>query len=177
MTLQFTAGFASGAPPGTYTSEGEARSWTGYGSTFTEGDVEGQATMTIDPPDLRLGDASWITHAIGMSQGSGWSKTSGGEPFFSFEVEVLNTGNETVGTFKVGLLYLDGNPVGIDVGLFWTGSEWDIDADETTATGAELRERITAAWEAEPPERAWEMPSLEALLEEKYLNREWIERF
>ena len=42
---------------------------------------------------------------------------------------------------------------------------------------AELRERIAAAWEAEPPERAWEMPSLEALLEEKYLNREWIERF
>jgi hypothetical protein len=76
-----------------------------------------------------------------MSQGSGWSKTSGGEPFFSFEVEVLNTGTETVGTFKVGLLYLDLNPVGVDVGLFWTGSEWDIDADETTATGAELRER------------------------------------
>ena len=42
---------------------------------------------------------------------------------------------------------------------------------------AELRERIAAAWEAEPPERAWEMPPLEALLEEKYLNREWIERF
>ncbi|MCH2440267.1 MAG: hypothetical protein MK220_02940, partial [Candidatus Poseidoniia archaeon] len=50
-------------------------------------------------------------------------------------------GTETVGTFKVGLLYLDLNPVGVDVGLFWTGSEWDIDADETTATGAELRER------------------------------------
>ena len=41
----------------------------------------------------------------------------------------------------------------------------------------ELRERIAAAWEAEPPERAWVMPPLEALLEEKYLNREWIERF
>ena len=78
-----------------------------------------------------------------MSAGanSGWSKTSGGEPHFSFEVEVLNSGTETVGTFKVGLLYLDGNPVGVDVGLFWTGSEWDIDTDETSATGAELRER------------------------------------
>ena len=100
--------------------------WTDYGSTFTEGDVEGQATMTIDPPDLKLGDASWITHAIGMSTGanSGWSKTSGGEPHFSFEVEVLNSGTETVGTFKVGLLYLDGNPVGVDVCLFRTKAAW-----------------------------------------------------
>ena len=141
VNVEITVGFASWAPPGTYTIQADARSWTDYGNTFTEGDVEGQATMTIDPPDLRLGESSWITHAIGMSQGSGWSKTSGGEAFFSFEVEVLNTGTETVGTFKVGLLYLDLNPVGVDVGLFWTGSEWDIDADETTATGAELRER------------------------------------
>ncbi|SVA05341.1 uncharacterized protein METZ01_LOCUS58195 [marine metagenome] len=143
VNVQITVGFATWAPPGTYTIQADARSWTDYGSTFTEGDVEGQATMTIDPPDLKLGDASWITHAIGMSAGanSGWSKTSGGEPHFSFEVEVLNSGTETVGTFKVGLLYLDGNPVGVDVGLFWTGSEWDIDTDETSATGAELRER------------------------------------
>ena len=42
---------------------------------------------------------------------------------------------------------------------------------------AELRERIATVWEAEPAARTWEMPSLEALLEEKYLNREWIERF
>ena len=42
---------------------------------------------------------------------------------------------------------------------------------------AELRERITSAWKAEPVERDWTMPPLDALLEEKCLIREWIERF
>ena len=43
--------------------------------------------------------------------------------------------------------------------------------------GAELRQRITASWKASPPADGWRPPSLETLLEEKYLNREWIERF
>ena len=43
--------------------------------------------------------------------------------------------------------------------------------------GTELRQRIAASWEASPPASDWRPPSLETLLEEKYLNREWIERF
>ena len=43
--------------------------------------------------------------------------------------------------------------------------------------GAELRQRIAASWDASPPASGWRPPSLETLLEEKYLNREWIERF
>ena len=43
--------------------------------------------------------------------------------------------------------------------------------------GAELRQRIAASWKASPPTSGWRPPSLETLLEEKYLNREWIERF
>jgi lipoate-protein ligase A len=41
----------------------------------------------------------------------------------------------------------------------------------------ELRQRIASAWETSCPESEWRPPPLDALLEEKYLNREWIERF
>ena len=143
VNVEITVGFAVWAVPGTYTIQADGRSWTDYGSTSTEGDVDGQATMTIDPPDLRLGEASWNTHAIGSSQGGSWSKTSGEEPYFNFKVEVLNTGTETVGTFKVGLVYLDLNPVGVHVGLFWTGSEWAIDADATSERQVESAYLLT----------------------------------
>ena len=42
---------------------------------------------------------------------------------------------------------------------------------------AALRERIAAAWDAVGAAENWEPPGLEALLEKKYRNREWIERF
>ncbi len=42
---------------------------------------------------------------------------------------------------------------------------------------ASLRERLISAWDAVPTEIGWELPSLDELLETKYCNPEWIERF
>jgi hypothetical protein len=52
--------------------------------------------------------------------------------------EVLNSGTETVGSFKVGLLDFEGNPLGVQVGLRWNNG-WEIDGTKTTATGAEIK--------------------------------------
>jgi hypothetical protein len=52
--------------------------------------------------------------------------------------EVVNTGTETVGTFKVGLLNIAGNPLGIQVGLRWTSAGWEIDETETSAANAKF---------------------------------------
>jgi len=43
--------------------------------------------------------------------------------------------------------------------------------------GTELRQRIATAWEVAPSPSDWRPPALDKLLEEKYRNREWIERF
>ena len=42
---------------------------------------------------------------------------------------------------------------------------------------ASLRARIASAWDALPPGQAWKPPTLDGLLESKYRNRKWIERF
>ena len=42
---------------------------------------------------------------------------------------------------------------------------------------ATLRERIRNAWNTVPVQESWQAPGLETLLEEKYCNPEWIERF
>ena len=63
-------------------------------------------------------------------------KTGGEDPYFSFMFEVLNSGTETVGTFKVGLLDFESNPLGVQVAIYWTSSGWAIDETRTTAEGA-----------------------------------------
>jgi plastocyanin len=139
VNVEITVGFANWAPPGTYTIQSDVRSWTDYDSTFTSGDPDGQATMTIDPPDLSIGSYDYISHAIGQSgEGLGWSKTSGGDEYFHFRVEVLNTDTETIGAFRVGLLDYWSNPLGIQVAIYWTGSGWAIDGTRTTVEGAEI---------------------------------------
>mgnify|MGYP001177026196 FL=1 len=42
---------------------------------------------------------------------------------------------------------------------------------------AALRERVRGAWKTIGVKEDWQPPGLEKLLEEKYCNREWIERF
>jgi hypothetical protein len=140
VNVEVTVGFAAWAPPGTYTIQSDVRSWTDYDDTFTEGDADGQATMAIDKPDLMLGDYSYVSHAVGYSvAGTGWSKRSGGDEYFTFRVEVRNAGTETVGSFKVGLLDFSQNPLGVQVSISWTGTNWVVDSDGTSATGAEIQ--------------------------------------
>ena len=140
VNVEVTMGFAAWAPPGTYTIQSDVRSWTDYDDTFTDGDADGQATMTIDKPDLKLGDYSYVSHAVGYSvAGTGWNKRSGGDEYFTFRVEVLNAGTETVGSFKVGLLDFSQNPLGVQVSISWTGTNWVVDSDGTSATGAEIQ--------------------------------------
>ena len=140
VNVEITVGYATWAPPGTYTIQSDVRSWTDYDDTFTINDPDGQATMTIDKPDLKLGDFGYISHATGYSvAGTGWTKRSGGDEYFTFRVEVLNAGTATVGNFKVGLLDFSQNPLGVQVSISWTGSNWVIDSDGTSATGAEIR--------------------------------------
>jgi hypothetical protein len=122
VSVTIRVGFATWAPPGTYTIQADARSWTDYDSTFTEGDDDGLASMIIDPPDFIIGDYDYISHAIGQSdEGLGWSKTSGGDEYFHFHVEVLNDGTEAVGAFKVGLLHQDQSLTDVQVSV--TGAE------------------------------------------------------
>ena len=53
--------------------------------------------------------------------------------------EVINSGTETVGSFKVGLLDFESNPLaGVQVGITWTTSGWAIDESRTTADGAQI---------------------------------------
>jgi hypothetical protein len=97
--------------------------------------------MIIAKPDLSIGwDIRYTSHATGEGQsGSGWvKKTCGGgdDAYFSFMFEVLNSGTETVGTFKVGLLDYESNPLGVQVAIYWTNSGWAIDETRTTAEGA-----------------------------------------
>ena len=142
VSVDVKIGFASWAPPGTYSIQADARSWSDYDNTFTSGDSDGQATMIIAKPDLSIGsDVRYISHATGFGEsGVGWVKKTGGEddPYFSFMFEVLNSGTETVGSFKVGLLDFEGNPLGVQVGLRWNNG-WEIDGTKTTATGAEIK--------------------------------------
>ena len=142
VSVDVKIGFAAWAPPGTYSIQADARSWSDYDNTFTSGDSDGQATMIIAKPDLSIGsDVRYISHATGFGEsGVGWVKKTGGDddPYFSFMFEVINSGTETVGSFKVGLLDFEGNPLGVQVGLRWTSSGWEIDGTKTTATGANI---------------------------------------
>jgi len=145
VNIGVQVGFAQWAPPGTYSIQADARSWSDYEETFTTGDSDGQATMIIAKPDLSIGsDVRYITQATGYGEGtSGWTKKTGGtgddaDPYFSFMFQVENTGTETVGTFRVGLLDIANNPLGVQVGLYWTSSGWEIDSTKTTASGAEI---------------------------------------
>jgi hypothetical protein len=149
VSVDVTIGFAAWAPPGTYSIQADARSWSDYDNTFTSGDSDGQATMIIAKPDLSIGsNVRYISHATGWGEsGVGWEKKTGCEgttsgndcvndPYFSFMFEVLNSGTETVGTFKVGLLDFESNPLGVQVAIYWTSSGWAIDETRTTAEGA-----------------------------------------
>ena len=142
VSVDVTIGFAAWAPPGTYSIQADARSWADYDTTFTSGDSDGQATMIIAKPDLSIGsDVRYISHATGWGEsgGVGWEKKTGdGDPYFSFMFEVLNSGTETVGTFKVGLLNFESNSLGVQVAIYWTSSGWAIDETRTTAEGAEI---------------------------------------
>ena len=141
VSIDVTIGLAVWAPPGTYSIQADARSWSDYDDTFTSGDSDGQATMIIAKPDLSIGsDVRYISHATGWGEsGVGWEKKTGGEdPYFSFMFEVMNSGTETVGTFKVGLLDFESNPLGVQVAIYWTSSGWAIDETRTTAEGAEI---------------------------------------
>ncbi len=142
VNIDVTIGYAGWAPPDTYSIQADARSWSDYDNTFTSGDSDGQATMVIAKPDLSIGsDVRYISHATGFGEsGVGWVKKTGGsdDPYFSFMFEVVNSGTETVGSFKVGLLDFESNPMGVQVGLYWTSSGWAIDASKTTATGADI---------------------------------------
>ena len=142
-SIDIAVGLAAWAPPGTYSIQADARSWSDYDNTFTSGDSDGQATMVIAKPDLTIGsDVRFISHATGWGEsGAGWEKKTGGgeDPYFSFMFEVLNSGTETVGTFKVGLLDQFSNPLaGVQVALYWTSSGWAIDETRTTAEGAAI---------------------------------------
>ena len=150
ISVDVKVGFAAWAPPGTYSIQADARSWTDYDNTFTSGDSDGQATMIIAKPDLSIGsDVRYVSHATGFGEsGQGWVKMTGctsgsgddceNDPYFSFMLEVINSGTETVGTFKVGLLDFEGNPLGVQVALEWTNSGWAIDEDKSSATGAAI---------------------------------------
>jgi len=142
VNIDITIGYAQWAPPGTYEISADARSWSDYDNTFASGDSDGQATLVIAKPDLLIGEVRYTSHATGYSQsGQGWVKNSCGEeedPYFSFMVEVLNTGTETVGTFRVGLLDFQGNPLGIQTGLYWANNGWAIDESRTFAEVAEI---------------------------------------
>ena len=139
-SIDVKVGFAAWAPPGTYSIQADARSWSDYDNTFTSGDSDGQATMIIAKPDLSIGsDVRYISHATGFGEsGVGWVKKTGGDEYFSFMFEVINSGTETVGSFKVGLLDFESNPLGVQVGLHWTSSGWAIDESKTSAMGAEI---------------------------------------
>ncbi len=146
VNIEVQVGFAQWAPPGTYSIQADARSWYDYDGTFTTGDSDGQATMIIAKPDLSINneDVRYISHATGYGEGtSGWTKKTGGsgddaDPYFSFMFQVENTGTETVGTFRVGLLDFTNNPLGVQVGLYWTSTGWAIDTAKTTAHGASI---------------------------------------
>jgi len=152
VNIGVTIGYAQWAPPGTYSIQADARSWSDYDNTFTSGDSDGQATMIIARPDLSIGDdVRYISHATGFGEsGAGWVKKTGCENnpsgktecvednFFRFMFQVENTGTETVGTFRVGLLDFESNPLGVQVGLYWTSSGWAIDSTKTTAQHAEI---------------------------------------
>ena len=152
VNIDVTIGYAQWAPPGTYSIQADARSWSDYDNTFTSGDSDGQATMIIAKPDLSIGsDVRYISHATGYGEsGAGWVKKTGcvnnpagnnpceTDEYFRFMFQVENTGTETVGTFRVGLLDFESNPLGVQVGLYWTSSGWAIDETKTTAYGAEI---------------------------------------
>ena len=152
VNIDVTIGYAQWAPPGTYSIQADARSWSDYDNTFTSGDSDGQATMIIAKPDLSIGsDVRYISHATGYGEsGAGWVKKTGcvnnpagnnpceKDEYFRFMFQVENTGTETVGTFRVGLLDFESNPLGVQVGLYWTSSGWAIDETKTTAHGAEI---------------------------------------
>ncbi|SVA83810.1 uncharacterized protein METZ01_LOCUS136664, partial [marine metagenome] len=95
VSIDIAVGLAAWAPPGTYSIQADARSWSDYDNTYTSGDSDGQATMIISKPDLSIGDnVRYISHATGWSEsGVGWVKHSGGDdPYFTFMFEVLNPG-------------------------------------------------------------------------------------
>ena len=152
VNVDVTLGYAKWAPPGTYSIQVDARSWSDYDNTFTSGDSDGQATMIIAKPDLSIGsDVRYISHATGYGEsGAGWVKKTGcvnnpagnnpceKDEYFRFMFQVENTGTETVGTFRVGLLDFESNPLGVQVGLKWSTSGWEIDTTKTTAHGAEI---------------------------------------
>jgi len=137
-------GYAAWAPPGTYSIQADARSWSDYDGTFTAGAQEGQATMKIAKPDLSIGDSQYTSHATGYGEsGTGWVKQSGCtnnptasvecevDNYFRFMFEVVNSGTESVGTFNVGLEDFEGNPLGVQVGIYWSGTTWKIDETVT----------------------------------------------
>ena len=143
VQIDVKIGYGQWAPPGTYEISADARSWSDYDNTFTSGDSDGQATMIIAKPELSIGsDVRYISHATGYPQsGQGWVKNSCGgddDPYFSFMLQVENTGAETVGIFKVGLLDYEFNPLGVQVGLYWTSSGWAIDESKTTTADAKI---------------------------------------
>jgi hypothetical protein len=152
VNVEVTIGYAQWAPPGTYSIQADARSWSDYDNTFTSGDSDGQATMIIAKPDLSIGsDVRYISHATGFGEsGAGWVKKTGcvnnpsgnapceNDEYFRFMFQVENTGTETVGTFRVGLLDFESNPLGVQVGLYWTSSGWAIDPSKTTAHDASI---------------------------------------
>jgi len=152
VSIDVNLGSAAWAPPGTYSIQADARSWSDYDNTFTTGDSDGQATMIISKPDLSIGsDVRYISHATGWGEsGVGWVKKSGcvgtatgddcvDDEYFHFMFEVINSGTETVGSFKVGLLDFESNPLaGVQVAIVWTTSGWAIDESRTTAEGAQI---------------------------------------
>ena len=142
VSIEVTIGFAKWAPPGTYMIQADVRSWLDYDNTFTSNDPNGQASLVIPKPELSIGNFAFTSHATGASQsGQGWVKNScvkNEGPYFSFMAEVLNTGTETVGTFKVGLLDYESNSMNVDVGIYGTSNGWAIDEFKTTAEGAEI---------------------------------------
>ena len=81
VNIGVTIGYAQWAPPGTYSIQADARSWSDYDNTFTSGDSDGQATMIIARPDLSIGDdVRYISHATGFGEsGAGWVKKTGCE--------------------------------------------------------------------------------------------------
>jgi len=155
-------GYASWAPPGTYSIQADARSLADYDNTFTSGDPEGQASMKIAKPDLSIGDnVRYISHATGFGEsGSGWVKQTGCEnnptpqepcvtdPYFSFMFEIVNSGTETVGTFKVGLEDFEGNPLGVQVGVYWSGNGWKIDESMSNAHDAQIIDKKFVSFKA-----------------------------
>jgi hypothetical protein len=148
VNVDVTVGFAAWAQPGIYSIQADARSWSDYDNTFTSGDSDGQATMIIAKPDLLFGDVRYTSHATGFGEsGVGWVKKTGGDPYFSFMFEVLNTGTESVGSFFVGVF--DVENAGVQIAIYWTGTGWAIDEFLTNSQICDVHEETGTCFGSE----------------------------